>query len=234
MEKIGLDIRTKKSLLAYLMEFVSDHKKCLFEEIIEHRTEHLTVVLEDIYQPQNASAVLRSCDCFGIQNVHIIENTNQYRISSGVTLGADKWLTKHYYNKEKNNTLACINSLKKQGYQIVATTPHEQDCSIEDLDLSQKTALIFGNEHKGISDIAIKHADNFAKIPMYGFSESLNISVSAAICLFHLSQKMKMELESWGLEERTRVDVLLNWARSTVKKVDLIERDFMEKSVSNQ
>lgn len=218
----------QQELIEYLSGFVSENRASKFKDVVQFRTRHITVVLEDIYQSHNASAVLRSCDCFGIQDVHIIENKNKYTINPDVTLGSSKWLNLYKYNKEENNTLSCINTLKKQGYKIVATTPHEKDCTLEELQIDTKTALIFGTEIDGISSIAKDNADEFVKIPMFGFTESLNISVSAAICLHTLIGKMHLSPIEWGLTEEEKTELLLSWLKSSINKSELIEQEFQK------
>lgn len=217
----------QKELIEYLSGFVSENRAKKFKDIVQFRTRHITVILEDIYQSHNASAVLRSCDCFGIQDVHIIENKNKYTINPDVTLGASKWLNLYKYNKEENNTLSCINSLKKEGYKIVATTPHEKDCNIEDLNIDTKTALIFGTEIDGISSVAKENADEFVKIPMFGFTESLNISVSAAICLYTLTNKLHRTSVEWQLNDEEKTELILSWLKSSINKPELIEQEFL-------
>lgn len=214
----------KEYLLETLLGFISEHKNHLFDEIIKNRTRYLTVVLEDIYQPQNASAVLRTADCFGLQDVHIIENRNEYVINPEVALGATKWLTLQRYNEEENNTLSAIQKLKSEGYRIVATMPHSDDVLLPDLDMNQKTALFFGNELKGLSEIVQQNADVFVKIPMYGFTESYNLSVSAAICMQELTTKMRNKGIHWQLTEEELLNVKLDWAKSSVRESDKIEK----------
>lgn len=216
-------------LLEKLLEMISDHKRALFDQVIQNRTRHITVVLEDIYQSQNASAVLRSADCFGIQDVHIIEKRNEYVINPDVALGSSKWLHMHKYNNETiNNTKAAYKHLKEEGYQIVATTPHKDDIMLNELDISKKTALVFGTEMEGLSEDAIENADVHMKIPMYGFTESFNISVSAAICMQHLSEKLrKSEGIHWQLNHKERRRILLSWARSVVKSADWVEKQIV-------
>jgi tRNA (guanosine-2'-O-)-methyltransferase len=216
----------KIELLNFLESFVSDNKKELFKRIIEFRTRYITVVLEDIYQPHNASAVLRTCDCFGVQDVHIIENRNMYEVNPDVALGASKWLTLKKHNDRGNNTLDTIDKLKSEGYRIVATTPHKNDTPLNQLDLDKKTALLFGTELKGLSDIALKNADAFVKIPMVGFTESFNISVSAAIILHQLTEKLRESSFNWQLSNEEKTDIKLNWVRNAVKKSDLAEAEF--------
>ncbi len=225
---------TKIELLNFLEGFISDNKKELFKKIIEYRTRYISVVLEDIFQPHNASAVLRTCDCFGIQDVHIIENRNLYEVNPDVALGSSKWLTLTKYNEEKNNTENTINKLKSEGYSIIATTPHKNDTPLDQLDLGKKTALLFGTELNGLSDIAIENADGFVKIPMYGFTESFNISVSAAIILHQLTDKLRESKYNWQLTAEEKLDIRLDWVRNVVKKSDLAEDEFLSRKFYNQ
>lgn len=216
-------------LFNFLSPHITEKRLDLFNRIIENRTKYLTVVLEDIFQPQNASAVLRSCDCFGIQDVHIIENRNEFEVDTEVSLGSSKWLSLNKYNQEEHNSLAAIKRLKKDGYRIVATTPHLNDQELPDFDLSKgKSALVFGTELQGISDTILNEADEFLKIPMFGFTESFNISVSAAIVLHHLTDKLRRSEVDWRLTEEEKVEKKIEWIRSTLKKSELIEKRFWE------
>ena len=226
----------QEELIEYLSKFVTEKRKHLFEENLKKRTSYLTVVLEDIYQSHNASAVLRSCDCFGVQNVHIIENRNQFAVNANIALGASKWLSIHKHNKSDaaSNTIATLKSLKQEGYRIVATTPNANDVNLEDFDLSAgKTALVFGTELLGISDDVKEHADEFLKIPMVGFTESFNLSVSVAICLHHLTWKLRNDPNiHWQLTKEENNFIHLNWLRQTIKKSKFIEEDFLKNSES--
>ncbi len=216
-------------LLKYLSPYITPERLNLFNRVVEYRTNYITVVLEDIFQSQNASAVLRSCDCFGIQNVHIIENRNKFQLDTEVSLGSSKWLTLNKYNRDANNSLEAIKALKKQGYKIVATTPHINDQKLPDFDIaSGKAALVFGSELPGVSDIIKNEADEFLKIPMFGFTESFNISVSAAIVLHHLTDKMRNSNVNWQLSESEKTDIKIQWIRTTIKKSELIEKRFWE------
>ena len=201
----------------------------LFEKVIANRTKHVTVALENIFQPQNASAVLRTSDVFGIQDVHVIENDNEYNVNPRVVHGASKWINLHKYNEKENNTLDCINKLKADGYKVYGTTPHTDDCLIQDIPLDNKVALMFGTELTGLSDIAMKNVDGFVKIPMYGFTESLNISVSASICLYELSKRLKISDINWQLSEDDKLDQLIVWAKKVIKDGTLIEKQYLEK-----
>jgi len=218
-----------KELVQYLSGFATANRLKRFEEVLQHRTRHLTVVLEDIYQPHNAAAVLRSCDCFGIQDVHVIENQNKFEANPDVELGSMKWITMHKHNQKENNTAECIASLKKSGYKIVVTSPHKNDCTIQELDINNKTALFFGTEMRGATPVAFEQADAFVKIPMVGFTESLNISVSAAVTLYTLTTRLKASLVNWRLSEREVMEIRLQWLKNSVPKAELLEKDFLAK-----
>ena len=218
-----------KELITYLSQFISETRRAKFDTVLNYRTRHITIALEDLYQPHNASAVLRSCDIFGIQDIHIIENKNAYTVNKDIALGAPKWLSLHRYRKEENNSLDCIQKLKAQGYRIVATTPHEKDCNLEVLNVDKPLALFFGTELTGISDTVREQADEFVKIPMYGFTESFNISVSAALCLHTLKEKLHKSNVDWHLKDIEKEELLLRWLRNSIPKVELIEKDYLAK-----
>lgn len=211
----------------FLSDYVQEDRKKLFDDILNERTKYVTVVLEDIYQPQNASAVIRSCDCFGIQDAHIIENRNAYQINPLVVHGASNWITFNKYNEKENNTLDCINKLKENGYRIVATSPHGNNTDLPDFDITKgKVALVFGSEGPGISDIVKENADEFLKIPMYGFTESFNISVSAAVCLNEVATKLRKSDINYHLSQEEKDELLTLWLKQSVMDGEKMEREF--------
>lgn len=218
----------RQRILAYLLTFISENKQQKFREALRFRTRHITIVLEDLYQPHNASAVLRSCDCFGIQDVHIIENKNNFEVNPDVALGSAKWLTIQKYNQDQNNTPDCLKKLKDQGYQIVAATPHLKNETPESFPLDKRFALLFGTELHGLSPDALQLADHCIRIPMVGFTESLNISVSAAILLYTLTRRLHLSETNWKLTTEEETDTLISWASAMIKKPDLIIRSFID------
>ncbi len=219
-----------RGLIEYLEEFVTEGRNELFDRVLKNRTRYVTVALENIFQPQNASAVLRTSDCFGVQDVHIIENSNEYRINPDVALGSSKWINMLRYNREAENTQEAINTLKRNGYRIVATTPHTNDVDLEDFDIhAGKFALFFGTEQDGLSSGVLDAADEYLKIPMYGFTESFNISVSAAIILNRLTEKLRSSDISWELSDEEKLEIRLDWLRQTIKKVDGIEAEYYKR-----
>ena len=224
----------KQELIAYLSELVTEARREKIKSVLQQRTRRVTVILEDIYQPHNASAVLRSCDSFGVQDVHIVENRNAFTVSHGVTLGSDRWLTLSRYNEEKiNNTERCLDKLKADGYTIVATTLHQQEVKIDELAADKKLALMFGSEISGLSEFAVERADICAKIPMQGFSESFNISVSAALCLYEVTNRLRQQDLNWSLSEEEKLDLEISWLRQSIRGGELVEKRFFEEKLSS-
>jgi tRNA (guanosine-2'-O-)-methyltransferase len=217
----------KIELINYLKKFCSENRQQLITKNLSNRTRHLTTVLENIYQPQNASAVVRSCECFGVQDLHIIENDNSFRTSRGVVLGSAKWVNIHRHKKAEHNTEACLNTLKNQDYKLVATTLQPGSKPIDEIDLTQKTALLFGAEEKGLSEIAHNMADEMAYIPMVGFTQSLNISVSAAICLYTLTKQLRTNDINWPLTDDEKLELEIEWLIKSTQNGRIIAESFL-------
>ena len=210
--------------IEYLEQFVTDKRRKLFGKVLGDRTRHFTVAIEDIYQPHNASAVVRSCEIFGIQDVHVIQNKYKFHASNQVAKGAQKWLNFSLFKeKNTNNTLACIDNLKSKGYKIIATTPHNDSCVLQDFDITQKAAFFFGVEKEGLSKDVLENADGFLKIPMVGFTESLNISVAAAIILQSMNEKLKKSNVNWQLSKQEKNELYLEWLQKSIKSIKKIK-----------
>ena len=219
--------------IAYLSSFVTPERREKMEAVLAQRTRYVTIALEDIYQPHNASAVLRSCDAFGIQDVHIIENRNEYQVNPKVELGTKQWLTLQRYNRSTENSAEAAESLKNRGYRIVATSPHAGNVNLENFDLTKgKAAFFFGNELNGLSRTVRDMADEFMTIPMFGFVESFNISVSCALSLHHLVHALRNSDLDWHLTGEERSALLLKWLRSSIKNSEVIEEQFEKKEIT--
>lgn len=219
----------KKALTQYLEGFVSERRLGRLKEVLNERTNHITLVLEDVYQTHNFSAVLRSADIFGIQTTNFIENRNKYKISEDVSMGSTQWLTLNRYQHHDNNTRACLTDLKEKGYKIVATSLHKNSVSLQELDVSKPIAIVFGTELTGISADVEEMADEFVKLPMYGFTESFNISVCAALCMYELSTKIRKQVPDFGLNFSEKEDIYIEWLKASIKKHDLIIQEFKDK-----
>jgi tRNA (guanosine-2'-O-)-methyltransferase len=219
----------EKDLIEHLKGFVTERRSSLIDKVLEDRTRYIKIVLENIYQAQNASAVLRSCECFGVQDIHVIENSYKFDVDPAVVMGASKWLDIHSHNEKENNTLDVIKQLKADGYRIIATSPHANDVTIDELDIEKgKFALFFGTELTGLSDILMDNADEFVKVPMYGFTESFNISVCASLALYELTKRLKKSDIQWGLDEEEKDEIRLEWLTRSIKSSDKIIERFLE------
>lgn len=205
-----------------LSPYLTDARKQRFAEVLGQRTNWVTAVTEDLFDPHNISAVLRSCDGFGIQSAHIIEVNNPYRVSPGVAKGAAKWLD----IERHTDTTHALSDLKSRGFAICCTTPHTDDTTPEELPLDRPVALVFGSEGPGITDAARAEADHFVRIPMYGFTESFNISVAAALTLQTVTRRVRASNDiDWRIPESDHPRILGDWASRTVKDAPgLLER----------
>ena len=220
----------KPELIQFLSGFVTPERLSLFNKILSLRTNYLTVVLEDLYQTQNTSAVVRTADCFGIQNVHVIENKHAFEVNPDVVRGASNWVSVIRHNGTTMNTPEALRKLRQDGYRIVVATPHDHDVDLENFDLEKgKAAIVFGCERPGLTEWAMKEADEYMKIPMVGFTESLNVSVAVAVTLHHLTHQLRNHTNiDWHLSENEKQEILLDWLRTSIKRVDLLEAKFEE------
>ncbi|MBR3827853.1 MAG: RNA methyltransferase [Bacteroidales bacterium] len=216
----------KEQLYEALAELYSENKRQLFDRLAQHRTRHIAVVLEDIYQSHNASAVLRSCDCFGVQDVHVVENRNPFNPAGDVAVGSSKWVD--YY--KHSDIRQAYRHLHDKGYRIVATLPHENDTMIGDLDLSSPVALVFGTELTGLTSEAIDGADAYVKIPMYGFTESFNISVCAALSLFSTTERLRRSSDtSWQMSADEQLELKLYWSLQAIRDGENVLKNVVAK-----
>ncbi|MBO6531739.1 MAG: RNA methyltransferase [Muricauda sp.] len=202
-------------LLTYLETYLTEERKQRFLDVLQKRTKHITVAVEDVYQLHNTSAILRSCDVFGVQELHVIEHRFGKRLDKNIAVGAEQWVDVHRYG----TTADCVAKLKSEGYRIIATTPHNDSSLLPDFFPSEKSALFFGTEKEGLSETVMQQADGFLKIPMVGFSESLNVSVSAAIIIQQLAQKVRDSDVDWRLTEAEILEKRLDWTKKSIKHV---------------
>ncbi|UXP31681.1 RNA methyltransferase [Reichenbachiella agarivorans] len=214
-----------RKLIEYLDQYITDNKKQKFDQVLNERTRQLTVVLEDIFKTHNASAVLRTTECMGLQDVHIVEQVNKFDFNPYVLRGAAKWVTVHHYKDEAQlNIKCCYDQLRNEGYKIYATSPHHA-VDYRNVDLSGKIAVVFGAEETGISDYARDHADALISIPMMGFTESYNISVSAGIIMEFYNHAIRKS-DGWQLSEEEKFSLLTEWYQKVVPKIDVHLKHF--------
>ncbi|MCP3968603.1 MAG: RNA methyltransferase [Lentisphaerae bacterium] len=230
MELNDTSLLSYNGLLEYLRGFVTERRRDLIETVLAQRTRHITIVLENIYHPPNASAVIRTCECFGIQDLHVIADQKKFKANSDVVQGAAKWVDIHRHTEpEQNNSEVCLRKLKEQGYKIAATTlRQEKYTSLEKIPVNEKVAVCFGCEETGLSDTAHQEADYFVHIPMYGFTESYNISVSAALILQKLMTSIRSDNSGyWKLTEEEKQVLRMRWTRKSLKHAEHLIQRFM-------
>ena len=242
-----MDNQLQSELNSWLTQFATERRRQLIDEILDQRTRHITVVLENIYQPHNASAVLRSCEIFGVQDVHIIEDVYEYTLNPEVAMGASKWLTLHRYGAPDplphpgmrgtkaqaaerkalpSSTPDCLKELKSQGYTVVATSLRPGAVSLYDLPIDKPIALCFGTEETGLSEAAHGEADIFMTIPMVGFTQSFNISVSAALTLQTLTHELRRSAVDWQIPAEQRPEILTKWLIQSTRRGNALARQF--------
>ena len=218
MEKFNQD------LLTYLEGFITENRKEGFLRVLKNRTKHFTVAMEDVFQLHNTSAVMRSCEVFGIQELNVIEQKFGKSIDKEIAMGAEKWVDINRFSSIQD----CITNLKGKGYQIIATTPHNDSCLLHEFDITKPSALFFGTERDGLSEEVMQQADGFLKISMVGYTESLNISVSAAIIIQDVTNRLRQSDIHWQLTDEEILDKRLDWTRKSIKDIEFIERKFHE------
>lgn len=235
-----MDSSYKKDFINYLVRFISPQKWERMKEVACSRTRSVTVVLENLSQDFNVSAAMRTIECFGLQDVYLIEEAKSRSVKRSISKGSEQWLNVTSYKgplecdlaEESLATKSCFDSLKAQGYKIIATTLHAQACSISEISVTDKVALVFGTETSGVSPYALNNADGYATIPMYGFTQSFNVAASVAISLYDLVERMRKFSPAWQLSEDEQIDLLYVWLKQAVRKSEILEEWYL-KSLQN-
>ena len=207
--------------LEYMTRFITDERREVLQRTVAQRTHYMRILTENMFHPQNASAIMRHCEAFGIQQIHTVEDRCKFDPSVNIVRGTQKWVDVEHHD----NTAEALRALKGEGYRIVATTPHRFSATPETFDVTKgKFALVFGTEHAGISDEVIEAADDFLMIPMCGMVESLNVSASAAILIYMLSERIRNSVEGWQLTDAEQLKLLTRWTMSSVRDYEGILR----------
>lgn len=214
-----------KRRIEVLSRHISPQRMERFLKGVEGRTRFITVILENIYQPHNASAVIRTCEAFGILDLYVIEDLNPFSPTKGITLGSEKWIDIHRFKKAEE----CYNHLTEKGYEVVVTVPPCREAvSLRDFEFRTKVAIVFGSELEGVSDLFLERADRLLTIPMYGFVQSLNISVACGITIFSLVEKLRRSGLEWRLSPEERLKTIYSWLKRTVKEAERIEEQSLK------
>ena len=210
----NLTVEQCREQIDYLAQFMLPERLATLTRALENRTEYMTLLAENMFHPQNASALVRHCEAFGVQNLHTVQTICKFNPNVDIVRGTDKWIDIHHHG----STAEALAHLKSNGYRIIATTPHRESCTPESFDVSKgQFAIVMGTEKTGISDEVMAAADEFLRIPMCGMVESLNVSACAAIIVYMLSERMRHEVEDWQLSEEKQTRILHKWLIDTVK-----------------
>ena len=225
-----LDYKNQCDLWNDISIFLTNERNELFERLLEHRTRHIVIGVEDVFHEHNSGALIRSAECFGIQDVHVMEDENKFKVQSGMAMGSENWVSIKSH-KGAAGISSCIDDLKDKGYTIVAATPHEKDVILDDYIPTEKTAFFFGSEKSGVSDLVLEKADKHLRIPIYGATESFNVSVSSALILQNMRSKLnEMDRNVWELSDEEKVALKVEWGLRTLKKPEILVNDFFKRN----
>ena len=213
----NISVEQCRERIEYLAQFMLPERLATLQRAVANRTKYMTLLAENMFHPQNASALVRHCEAFGVQNLHTVQSLCKFNPNVDIVRGTDKWIDIHRHN----STAEALAALKSEGYRIIATTPHRESCTPESFDVTKgKFAIVMGPEKTGISDEVMAAADEFMRIPMCGMVESLNVSACAAIIVYMLSERMRHEVEGWQLTEQEQTRTLYKWIVDTVKDAE--------------
>jgi tRNA (guanosine-2'-O-)-methyltransferase len=222
----------RSNIISKLSDVINEDRIALLEQVLEQRTKYLTVVLDDIYQPQNAGAIIRTCECIGIQNLHVIEDRNDFMVNRDVVKGSSKWIELQHYEKE-DGRMQCIDELKQQDYKLVAMTLNENSMPLEQLPTNEKLAICFGCEETGLSKQIEDHTDYKVQIPIAGFTQSYNVSVSAGISLYYLMNKIKETQQNWQLNNEEKEKLIIDWLSKSTPTGKVLLNKYKEETETN-
>jgi len=202
----------------YLLNFLTDDKIEKFSTLIHLKTEYILPVFEDIYQFRNAAAIVRSLEGLGVNKMVALEGKNFFKPEESVSRGAEKWLK----IERKPHTLESLLEIKSKGYSIVSVSPEKDALDIENVSINKPIALIFGTEWEGVSQEVLDISDACVKIPMYGFTQSYNVSVATAISVYSLMNRIRNSEIKWQLSEEYKLEMQLYWAKNSIQSSKLI------------
>jgi tRNA (guanosine-2'-O-)-methyltransferase len=219
----------KEELYVYLDSFIKDQRRDRLNRVLDNRTTHFCIAMEDLFYERNSGAIIRTADGYGIQNINVIEPRDSFKskVTNVISKGAEKWVTKKQYGDPETGVMDCINALRKDGYQIVATSPHTDGHTIHNFDITKKSAFFLGTEKTGISDIVMEEADDYISMPIYGFTESYNVSVANAILLHEMVNRLRNSEVDWKLSVEERKELMLEWTIKSIVSAEMLAEKFI-------
>lgn len=181
-------------------------------------------VVEDVYQFRNAAAILRSSEACGFHKVVALEQRNVFNPNLDLTKGADTWVEVERLSVH----LDSIKKIQNRGYEIVAVSPEKNAESLPDFKIEKPIALVFGTEWRGVTQEILEFSSRTLSIPMYGFTQSFNVSVAAGICLYQLKQKLLDQKIPHFLDEEKRMELKIRWTLKSIKEGEKILKKYLE------
>ena len=219
IENNNLSVEQCRRRIECLVDFMSEERFATLQRTLSKRTRYMTLLAENMFHPQNASALVRHCEAFGVQDLHTVETLCEFNPNLNIVRGTDKWIDIHRHA----STAEALSHLRSEGYRIVATSPHRESCTPETFDVTRgKFVVVMGTEKTGISDEVMEASDEFLKIPMCGMVESLNVSACAAIIVYMLSERLRQSVDGWQLSEEEQVRTLYRWCMESVRDAEAV------------
>jgi len=201
-----------------------------FQQVLSQRTRYISLLIENVYQSHNASAIVRTAEALGIQDIYVYERKNNFNPNEEISMGAHKWLNIHRFSENSISTTELITNLKNKGYRIIATSLHDKSTDIESLDLLKgKIMFLFGTEKEGLTEEIKSQADEFIKIPMVGFTESFNVSVSVGIILYSMITKLQKSNINYKLSEEEIEKLMMDWLVKSIPMGDKVLERIIKK-----
>lgn len=222
-----LSFEDKTALWEVISEYITPERQAIYDRILQYRTRHFTIAVEDIFQEHNAGALTRTAECYGVQDLHVMKNHNEFKIAKGMAKGASQWIDAYKFDGE-NSVVKCMDFLRNKGYQIVATTPDSSKQHLKDFDISNKSAFFFGTEKNGLDNRVFEQADQHLHVPIYGVTESFNVSITASVILHELTSKLHQANFDWQLTPEEQVTKRLEWAYGTLNRSEILYRNSMK------
>ncbi len=214
-----------KEKIAFLESLLSEKRLERIKQVIDYKIQNITIVLDNLLDSHNTSAILRTAEGLGLKDIYIIEKDYQFEINKGVTKYSHKWLDLHRFKDYQ----PCVKALKEKGYKIFVANVGEKSVKLTDIEIApdSKYAFVVGNEHDGISSEILNYADCEFTIPMYGFTESFNVSVASAIILSHSTYLYrKVSQQKSDLTERQKEELYFDFLKKAVKNSDILLKSF--------
>jgi len=209
----------------YMKGFLTEERLSKIEKYAEESSDFVLPVLENIYQFRNAAAIIRSVEACGFHKIAALEEENVFNPNIRVARGADTWMQVEKMPK----TMSSLQQIRDKGYKILAVSPEKNAVSLPEYELKEPVALIFGTEMEGVSQEVLDFADETLIIPMYGFTQSFNVSVAAAICMYELKQKLLKSDIDYKLSDEKKLAMKIRWAVNSARSGDEILNYYLKK-----